>query len=92
MGNFYHEMMTRTGWADEVRAVQAAWRNERDRDAAIAGISDRMVREIQVIGTMPEVQDRLRERAENGADLQIVYMPKGTPAEAGKALEEFISA
>ena len=92
MGNFYHEMMTRTGWADEVRAVQAAWENERDRDAAIAGISDRMVREIQVIGTMPEVQDRLRERAENGADLQIVYMPKGTPAEAGKALEEFISA
>ena len=92
MGNFYHEMMTRTGWADEVRAVQEAWEKERDRDAAIAGISDRMVREIQVLGTMPEVKERLRERAANGADLQIVYMPKGTPAEAGTALEEFISA
>ena len=39
-----------------------------------------------------QVKERLRERAANGADLQIVYMPKGTPAEAGQALEEFISA
>ncbi len=72
--------------------MQGAWAETKDRDKAIEGISDRMVREIQVIGTMPEVKERLRERSENGADMQIVYMPKGTPAEAGKALEEFISA
>jgi alkanesulfonate monooxygenase SsuD/methylene tetrahydromethanopterin reductase-like flavin-dependent oxidoreductase (luciferase family) len=92
MGNFYHEMMTRTGWADEVRAVQESWAEKKDRDAAIEGISDKMVREIQLVGTMPEVKERLRERADAGADMQIVYMPKGTPAEAGTALKEFISA
>ncbi len=92
MWNFYHEMMTRIGWADEVRAVQAEWAETHDREKAIATVSDRMVRENEVIGTMPEVKARLRERADNGADLQIIYMPKGTAAEAGAALEQFISA
>jgi len=46
----------------------------------------------ELVGTMPEVKERLRERADAGADMQIVYMPKGTPAEAGTALKEFISA
>ena len=92
MWNYYHEMLTRIGWADEVRAVQQAWAETRDRQQAMAGISDRMIRENEVVGTMPEVQERLRERAENGADLQIIYMPKGDAAEAGRLLEAFISA
>lgn len=92
MWNYYHEMLTRIGWADEVRAAQQAWAETRDREQAMAGISDRMIRENEVVGTMPEVRERLRERADNGADLQIIYMPKGAPADAGRVLEGFISA
>ena len=92
MGNFYHEMMTRTGWADEVRAAQEVWAESHDREKAAASISERMLRAIQVMGTMTEVQEGLRERAQNGADMQIVYMPKGSIAEAGAALEQYMSA
>ena len=92
MWNFYHEMLSRIGWGEEVRAVQAEWAESHDREKAMAGISDRMVRENEVVGTMPEVQERLRQRASNGADLQIIYMPKGSPAEVAPLLEAFISA
>ena len=92
MWEYYHEMMTRIGWADEVRAVQAAWAESRDREKAMAEVSDRMVRENEVVGTMGQVRERLRERADGGADLQIIYMPKGSPAEAGRLLEQYISA
>jgi hypothetical protein len=46
-----------------------------------------MVRECQVIGRIEEVGARLRERAAAGADLQMLYMPPGSPAEVGKWLE-----
>ncbi len=90
MGNFYHEMMTRTGWAKEVAESQKAFLNK-DMDKAIQAISNEMVEEIQVIGTVEQIRDRLQERSKNGADVQIIYMPKGDPKEAGKLLEKLIS-
>jgi hypothetical protein len=46
-----------------------------------------MVRDIQVIGGLDEVSGQLAERSSLGADLQMVQMPGGTPAEAGARLE-----
>ena len=57
----------------------------------IQAISNDMVEEIQVIGTVEQIRDRLQERSKNGADVQIIYMPKGEPKEAGKLLEKLIS-
>src|SRR5690606_7278820 len=71
---------------DEVAASRAAWA-ERDAEGSIAAISDEMVRECQVIGPIEEVAERLRERSDAGADIQMLYMPPGTPAEVGKWLE-----
>ena len=42
MGNFYHEMMTRTGWAKEVAESQEAF-NNKDMDKAVQAISNDMV-------------------------------------------------
>jgi len=86
MGVFYWQMLERNGFADEVAASRAAWA-ERDAEASIAAISDEMVRECQVIGPIEEVAPRLRERSDAGADLQMLYMPPGSPAEVGKWLE-----
>ena len=86
MGVFYWQMLERNGFADEVAASRAAWA-ERDAEASIAAISDEMVRECQVIGPIEEVGARLRERDEAGADIQMLYMPPGSPAEVGKWLE-----
>ena len=50
-----------------------------------------MVEEIQVIGTVEQIRDKLQKRSDNGADLQIIYMPKGDPKVAGELLEKLIS-
>lgn len=89
MGVFYWQMLSRGGFEEEVAASRAAWA-QRDADAALAAISERMVREVQVIGTAEEVREQLLERASLGADLQMIGMPPGDPIEAGKQLEAFI--
>ena len=86
MGVFYWQMLERNGFADEVAASRAAWA-ERDAEGSIAAISDEMVRECQVIGRMEEVREQLQARDDAGADIQMLYMPPGNPAEVGKWLE-----
>ncbi len=76
MGVFYWQMLQRNGFADEVERSRAAWA-ERNTDASIAAISDDMVRECQVIGSIDEVREQLQARSDAGADLQMLYMPPG---------------
>ena len=89
MGDFYWNMLASNGFEDEVGASRAAW-SERNRDGAFDALTDAMVREIQVIGSIEEVGEQLAERAVLGADLQMVQMPAGSPAEAGTRLEAYL--
>ena len=89
MGVFYHRMLTRNGFEGEVAASRAAW-EERDKERSIAEISDDMVRSCQVIGSQEEVREQLHERSNLGAELQLLYMPNGSPAEVGKQLEAYL--
>ena len=91
MGDFYWNMLASNGFESEVTASRAAW-SERNRDGAFDAISESMVREIQVIGTPEEVGAQLNERAAMGADIQMVQMPAGSPAEAGARLEAYLQA
>ena len=91
MGDFYWNMLTDNGFEPEVSASRNAW-SSRDRDAAMSAISEEMVCEIQVIGSLESVAEQLAERASLGAELQMVQMPGGTPAEAGERLEALLSA
>ena len=49
-----------------------------------------MVREIQVIGTMESIAEQLAERSALGAELQLIPMPGGRTAQAGRQLEELL--
>ena len=89
MGDFYWNMLADNGFEPEVSASREAWRG-RDRDGAMAAISTDMVREIQVIGPMESVAEQLAERADAGAELQMVQMPGGSAADAGKRLEALL--
>lgn len=89
MGVFYWQMLTRNGFEAEVANSRAAW-EERDAEKSVAAISDNMVRSCQVIGSLGEVTERLQERSDLGADVQLVYMPHGSPAEVGRELEAYI--
>ncbi len=89
MGVFYWQMLARNGFEAEVEASRTAWA-ARDRDGSVAAISDEMVRSCQVIGTLPEVRERLRERSDLGAHIQLVYMPDGGVGEVAKELEAYL--
>lgn len=86
MGDFYWNMLLSNGYEAEVTASRDAW-SGRDAEGAMAAISEQMVRDIQVIGPIESIAELLAERSALGADLQMVQMPGGTPAEAGKRLE-----
>ena len=86
MGDFYWNMLASNGFATEVGASRAAWA-ERDRDGAFAAISTSMVREIQVIGPLESIAEQLEERSALGAELQMIPLPAGNPADAGRRLE-----
>ena len=90
MGVFYWQMLERNGFEEEVAASRKAFK-ERDTKGAFAAISERMIREIQCIGPIEEVREQLQERAALGADLQLLYMPKGDVASTAKQLEALIA-
>jgi alkanesulfonate monooxygenase SsuD/methylene tetrahydromethanopterin reductase-like flavin-dependent oxidoreductase (luciferase family) len=90
MGVFYWQMLVRNGYEAEVKTSRAAFA-EKKYDEAVAAISDRMVRDLQVIGPIESVREQLRERAALGADLQLIYAPRGDDPEFAKKLEALIA-
>jgi alkanesulfonate monooxygenase SsuD/methylene tetrahydromethanopterin reductase-like flavin-dependent oxidoreductase (luciferase family) len=90
MGVFYWQMLERNGYEEEVAASRKALA-EGDNAASFTAISERMIRDLQCIGTIEEVREQLRERAQLGADVQMIYMPRGDVASTAKQLEALIS-
>ena len=88
MGRFYAEMLARYGYADEVAAVQAAWQT--GPDAARAQVSDAMLDDTAIVGTVDEVRARLAAWHGLGVDQPLISMPPGTPDQAGAVLEGLI--
>jgi alkanesulfonate monooxygenase SsuD/methylene tetrahydromethanopterin reductase-like flavin-dependent oxidoreductase (luciferase family) len=89
MGVFYWRMLARSGYEAEVSASRKAFAEKR-HDEAISAISDRMVRDLQVIGGIEEVRAQLRERAALGADLQLIYAPHAEGREFAQQLEALV--
>ena len=90
MGDFYWNMLASNGFEPEVAASREAWRN-RDREGAFEAISKDMVRSIQVVGTASEIGGQLRNRSEDGADVQLVTMPQGSLTEVEEKLKLYLS-
>ena len=56
MGTYYYEMLQRHGFEKEVADIQAAWAN-RDPKAAAAAVSDRMLDQTAVVGSLEKCRD-----------------------------------
>jgi len=89
MGDFYWQMFQRLGYEDEVAASRAA-AQMRDRAGAAAAVSERMVRDIDVIGPAEAAREQLQERAALGAEIQLIKNIPSEPREAGRLLEALI--
>jgi probable F420-dependent oxidoreductase len=68
----YAASFARAGYADEVDALRAA-HAARDRDGAVAAVSDRWVDEVQIMGDAAHVRDAVDAYRRNGVDEPIVF-------------------
>ena len=80
----------RNGFEAEVAACRAAWA-ERDQGKAIAAISDRMLDETAIVGTLDECAEKLAQRYAAGVTMPIINLPVGeTPEDTGRMLERLL--
>jgi probable F420-dependent oxidoreductase len=68
----YANQFARGGFVDEVEHFKNRWA-ERDRDGALAAISDDMVDAIQIMGSADHVNAAVQEYADKGVDVPIVF-------------------
>jgi F420-dependent oxidoreductase-like protein len=69
--NFYNDLFARYGWEEEARAIQDAFLDGRQRDAA-ALVPDAFVDQAALIGPKERIRDRLDAWRESGATTMLV--------------------
>ncbi len=83
----YNDWIARQGFEAEATAVKAAW-DKRDRTAAVAAMSDRVVDALIISGPAAACKERVGSFREAGLDTPILYfMAQQGPETALKMLE-----
>ena len=84
----YNKYLAWAGYEQAAAAIREGWA-AKDREKTAAAMSDEMIDEIAVIGTMEEVQDRIRADAEAGVHTQIIAPMAATPEDAMRTFSAF---
>jgi alkanesulfonate monooxygenase SsuD/methylene tetrahydromethanopterin reductase-like flavin-dependent oxidoreductase (luciferase family) len=82
MGDFYHRMLTRNGFGEQVAAMRRAGEQFRPmpfqtNDQIMEAMGDNMLEETAIWGDLETVAMGIEERRQLGVDLPIVGMPAG---------------
>jgi F420-dependent oxidoreductase-like protein len=87
--NYYNHLFVRYGYGEEAARVQGLYL-QRERDAARAAVTDAMVDEVSIIGSIADCKERLGELEAAGVDEVVVLLKSltGDSGELMKALEE----
>ena len=96
MGDFYHRMLTRNGFPEEVAAMRKAGEEHRPmpfqtNDEIMAAMGDRMLEETAIWGDLETVALGIEERRQLGVDLPIIGMPGGDTARLERVLGTLVS-
>src|SRR5690606_27369409 len=80
MGDFYHRMLTRNGFGEEVAAMRAAGAEHRPmpfqtNDQILEAMGERMLEETAIYGDLETVAAGIEERRQLGVDLPIIGLP-----------------
>lgn len=78
MGTYYSEVFCRYGYQDEVGKIRDAWKMN-NRKLAANLVTDEMVNNIAVVGSIKDCRSKLEEFRIEGADMPVVAFPHGTP-------------
>jgi len=88
MGKFYHQMLTRAGFGDEVDRVKKLY-DEGKRDEATAAVDDKLVEATAAVGPMEVVKAKLDGFRDAGVTNPIISYPTGAD---DKTVETYIQA
>jgi len=77
MGEYYHALVSRSGYSAEADAVRNAWAAG-DKGKAAAAISDAMLENIAVLGNRAECRAKLDSFRNAGVDMPIINLPHGS--------------
>jgi alkanesulfonate monooxygenase SsuD/methylene tetrahydromethanopterin reductase-like flavin-dependent oxidoreductase (luciferase family) len=96
MGDFYHRMLTRNGFGEQVAAMRKAGEEHRPmpfqtNDEIMAAMGDEMLGETAIWGDLETVSAGIEERRQLGVDLPIIGMPTGDAKKVEKILGTLVS-
>jgi alkanesulfonate monooxygenase SsuD/methylene tetrahydromethanopterin reductase-like flavin-dependent oxidoreductase (luciferase family) len=91
MGDYYHDSISRLGFADEADKIRNLWQAGR-RKSAIAAVTDEMVDAIAICGSVERCRTLLDEMGIYGATLPLIPIPtEGSASEKCRAIEALIT-
>ena len=79
MGDYYKELLSGFGYADECKRVEELYRDKTTRSQAPDAISDAMIEALTIAGDPQYCIEEMRRRREFGITLPIVNLPSGVP-------------
>jgi len=96
MGDFYHQMLSRNGFPEEVAEMRRVGAEHRPMPFStnpelMAAMGDRMLEETAIWGDLETVALGIEERRQLGVDLPIVGMPAGDPHTVERVLGTLVS-
>jgi len=81
MGDYYKELLSGFGYADECKRVEELYRDKATRSQAADAVSDAMIEALTIAGDPEHCISELRRRREYGITLPIVNLPSNLPWE-----------
>lgn len=96
MGDFYHEMLTRNGFGEEVAAMRKVGETHKPppfgtNPELMAAMGDRMLEETAIWGDLETVAAGIEERRQLGVDLPSISMPQGPLDQVERILGTLVS-
>ncbi len=79
MGDYYKELLSGFGYADECKRVEELYRDKATRSQAAGAVSDAMIEALTIAGDPEHCISELRRRREYGITLPILNLPSNLP-------------
>jgi len=81
MGDFYSELLSGFGFADDCKKIADLYQDKATRGQAAAAVPDRMIEALTISGDPAHCIEELRRRRSFGIDLPILNLPNDMPWE-----------
>ncbi|MGB4863680.1 MAG: LLM class flavin-dependent oxidoreductase [Tepidiformaceae bacterium] len=96
MGDFYHQMLTRNGFGEEVAAMRKVAETHKPapfgtNPELMAAMGDRMLEETAIWGDLETVAAGIEERRQLGVDLPSISLPQGPLEHVERVLGTLVS-